>query len=88
MIAGPPQRLAAPARGEPADGGENQKDLFVGAPGQGSRISSGAGVVSRAIARAIATSALVGRTVIGKLGPRRRRLGRILAVRMAQGSGT
>ena len=41
--------------------------------------SSGAGPVSRAIARAIATSALVGRTVIGNLGHRLRILG---AVRM------
>ena len=42
--------------------------------------SSGAGPVSRAISRAIAISAFVGRTVIGSLGCRRRRLARVLAI--------
>ena len=35
VVAGPPQRLATPTRGKPADGGQHQKDLLVGAPGQG-----------------------------------------------------
>src|SRR3981189_1666245 len=37
MVAGAPQRLAAPAGAEPASGGENKQDLLVGAPRQGSR---------------------------------------------------
>jgi hypothetical protein len=66
MVAGAPQRLDERARSDPTGGGE--KDLFVGTPGQGARVSSEAGAVSRAIARAIATSGPIVRTVIGKLG--------------------
>jgi hypothetical protein len=68
MIAGAPQRLDERARSDPTGGGEKKKDLFVGTKGQGARVTSGAGAVSRAIARAIATSGPIFRTVIGKLG--------------------
>jgi hypothetical protein len=34
MIADTPQRLAAPARSQPADSCQNQKDFLVGAPRQ------------------------------------------------------
>jgi hypothetical protein len=54
---------------------------FSSAPHVSARAtSSGAGAVLRAIERAIATSALVGRTVTGKLGPRLRQLGDNLVV--------
>src|SRR5512139_1559371 len=35
MVAGAAQRLAVSARSNPTRHGQNQKDLFVGAPGQG-----------------------------------------------------
>ena len=54
---------------------------FSSAPHVSARAtSSGAGAVLRAIDRATATSALVGWTVTGKLGPRLRRLADNLAV--------
>jgi hypothetical protein len=34
MVAGAPQRRSAPARGKPASGCQDQKDLLVGAPRQ------------------------------------------------------
>jgi hypothetical protein len=34
MVAGAPQGLSAPARGKPASGCQDQKDLLVGAPRQ------------------------------------------------------
>src|SRR5260370_30346668 len=49
MVAGAPQRrLNGAARGEPADGGQHQKDLLVGAPGQGAGdlLRSGRGIAS------------------------------------------
>ena len=60
---------------------------FSSAPHVSARAtSSGAGAVLRAIERATATSALVGRTVTGKLGPRLKRLADNLAIlNMTQG---
>jgi hypothetical protein len=62
---------------------------FSSAPHVSARAtSSGAGAVLRAIDRATATSALVGWTVTGKLGPRLRRLADNLAVlNMTEGIG-
>jgi hypothetical protein len=68
MVAGAPQRHDERARSDPTGGGEKTKDLFVGTLGQGGRVSSGAGTVTRAFARGIATSGPIVRTVIGKLG--------------------
>jgi hypothetical protein len=63
MVAGAPQRLDERARSDPTGGGEKTKDLFVGTSGQGGRVSSGAGTVSRAFARGIATSGPIVPTV-------------------------
>ena len=82
----PPARAWLPARrsGSPRPREASQpaaartRRTFSSAPQVRARaISSGAGLVSRAIARATATSVLVGRTVIGNLGPRRKGLVRI-----------
>jgi hypothetical protein len=62
---------------------------FSSAPHVSARaIASGAGAVLRAIDRATATSALAGRTVIGKLGPRLRRAAdNLVVLNMTQRSG-
>ena len=68
MVTGAPQRLAAPTRASQPTAARTKR-TFSSAPQVRARAtSSGAGLVLRAMARAIATSASVGRTVTGKTG--------------------
>jgi hypothetical protein len=77
-----PARLSGSPRSREANQptAARTRSTFSSAPQVRARAtSSGAGPVSRAISRAIAISAFVGRTVIGNFGRRRRRLARVLA---------
>ena len=76
VVPGAPQPLAPAARGKPAGRHQKEKDLFVRAAGQGACDLLDGRPSIPAIVRATATSALVGRTGFGKLGPRRTRLDR------------
>jgi hypothetical protein len=82
MVAGAPSSSLRPREASQPAAARTRRTFSVKARA----ISSGAGPVLRAILRATATSALVGRTVIGKLDPRRKRLD-LSAVRMARRIG-